>query len=119
MNLRERTIDRRDERTVGNPDFLIHERNLTQTDEKSGLCLGSLSLRGGAPAIRWRGGDRLSRKTGSLTTLYLIRHAQALPLPVQDEPDWALSPLGEIVAHYVVHFADGGTERLPIRERFE
>ena len=47
VNLRERTIDRRDERTVGNPDFLIHERNLTQTDEKSGLCLGSLSLRGG------------------------------------------------------------------------
>lgn len=30
-----------------------------------------------------------------MTTLYLIRHAQALPLPVQDEPDWALSPLGE------------------------
>jgi 2,3-bisphosphoglycerate-dependent phosphoglycerate mutase len=30
-----------------------------------------------------------------LTTLYLIRHAQALPLPEQDEPDWSLSPNGE------------------------
>lgn len=30
-----------------------------------------------------------------MTTLYLIRHAQALPLPEQAEPDWALSPTGE------------------------
>ena len=30
-----------------------------------------------------------------MTTLYLIRHAQSLPLPAQPEPDWRLSPLGE------------------------
>jgi hypothetical protein len=28
-------------------------------------------------------------------------------------------PLGEVVAHYTIHYADGGSERLPIRERFE
>lgn len=29
-----------------------------------------------------------------MTTLYLIRHAQSLPLPHQPEPDWELSPVG-------------------------
>src|SRR5664279_1506763 len=37
-----------------------------------------------------------------LTTLYLIRHAQSLPLPEQAEPDWALSPLGENQARALV-----------------
>jgi 2,3-bisphosphoglycerate-dependent phosphoglycerate mutase len=37
-----------------------------------------------------------------LTTLYLIRHAQALPLPEQPEPDWALSPVGENQARALV-----------------
>ena len=37
-----------------------------------------------------------------MTTIYLIRHAQALPLPEQAEPDWALSPLGEHQARALV-----------------
>ena len=36
-----------------------------------------------------------SRNSSGLTTLYLIRHAQSLPLPEQPEPEWRLSPLGE------------------------
>jgi 2,3-bisphosphoglycerate-dependent phosphoglycerate mutase len=41
-----------------------------------------------------------------LTTLYLIRHAQALPLPEQNEPDWALSSLGESQARALVAVLD-------------
>ena len=37
-----------------------------------------------------------------MTTIYLIRHAQALPLPEQDEPGWALSPLGESQARALI-----------------
>jgi 2,3-bisphosphoglycerate-dependent phosphoglycerate mutase len=37
-----------------------------------------------------------------LTTIYLIRHAQALPLPEQAEPGWALSSLGESQARSLV-----------------
>lgn len=33
-----------------------------------------------------------------LTTLYLVRHAQSLPLANQAEADWALSPTGEAQA---------------------
>ena len=29
-----------------------------------------------------------------MTTIYLVRHAQSLPLPHQPESDWALSPVG-------------------------
>ncbi len=37
-----------------------------------------------------------------MTTLYLIRHAQSLPLPGQEEADWALSPVGEQQARALV-----------------
>jgi len=48
-----------------------------------------------------------------MTTLYLIRHAQALPLPGQDEPDWALSPVGERQARALVPVLAGlGLQRL-------
>jgi 2,3-bisphosphoglycerate-dependent phosphoglycerate mutase len=32
------------------------------------------------------------------TTIYLVRHAQSLPLAHQPEPDWVLSPVGETQA---------------------
>ena len=48
-----------------------------------------------------------------ITTLYLIRHAQALPLPEQDEPDWALSPIGERQARALVNVLGSfGIQRL-------
>jgi 2,3-bisphosphoglycerate-dependent phosphoglycerate mutase len=37
-----------------------------------------------------------------VTTIYLIRHAQSLPRPEQEEPDWALSPVGEEQARGLV-----------------
>ena len=37
-----------------------------------------------------------------MTTIYLIRHAQSLPRPEQEEADWALSPLGEAQARGLV-----------------
>ena len=57
---------------------------------------------GCAGAIRWRAGERSFRKAVSLTTLYLIRHAQSLPYPHLAEPDWALSPRGEDQARELV-----------------
>ena len=48
-----------------------------------------------------------------MTTLYLIRHAQARPLPEQPEPDWALSPVGERQARGLVPVLAGlGLQRL-------
>ena len=57
----------------------------------------------GIGAIRWRGRREASTNTGSVTTtLYLIRHAQALPRRDQEEPEWALSALGEEQARGLV-----------------
>jgi 2,3-bisphosphoglycerate-dependent phosphoglycerate mutase len=48
-----------------------------------------------------------------VTTLYLIRHAQALPLPEQDEPDWALSATGALQARGLVPVLCGlGIQRI-------
>jgi 2,3-bisphosphoglycerate-dependent phosphoglycerate mutase len=59
---------------------------------------------------RGHGGDVLSARPWPsssvnpcfVTTLYLIRHAQAHPLPDQPEPDWALSAGGEAQARGLV-----------------
>jgi 2,3-bisphosphoglycerate-dependent phosphoglycerate mutase len=37
-----------------------------------------------------------------VTTIYLIRHAQSLPRPEQEEADWVLSPVGETQARGLV-----------------
>lgn len=41
------------------------------------------------------------------TTLYLVRHAQSLPLPEQAESDWRLSPAGEAQARGLVPILAG------------
>jgi 2,3-bisphosphoglycerate-dependent phosphoglycerate mutase len=47
------------------------------------------------------------------TTLFLIRHAQSLPLQEQAEPDWALSPIGEQQARGLVPVLNAlGIQRL-------
>jgi 2,3-bisphosphoglycerate-dependent phosphoglycerate mutase len=91
-------------------------RMSTRSRGDGGRCrpTGSADPKAGCTsAIRWRGGGRPVRKTGSLTTLYLIRHAQALPRPEQSEPDWLLSPLGEDQARKLLSvLAPLGIQRL-------
>jgi 2,3-bisphosphoglycerate-dependent phosphoglycerate mutase len=41
------------------------------------------------------------------TTLYLVRHAQSLPLAEQPESDWRLSPAGEAQARGLAPILDG------------
>ncbi len=69
-----------------------------------GACL--VRLDGSAPALAIPVGDRTARHV-----LFVHRLLASHLL--------AGGPLGEIVAHYVIEFADGGSTRLPIRERFE
>jgi len=48
-----------------------------------------------------------------LTTVYLVRHAQALPLSHQREPEWALSPTGSQQAQALVPILTGlGIQRV-------
>lgn len=48
-----------------------------------------------------------------MTTLYLVRHAQARPLPEETEPEWALSETGRTQAEALVPVLSGlGIQRV-------
>jgi hypothetical protein len=69
---------------------------------------------GERPLLRLAGGDApVTIDIGAAARHVIFAHRQVESELLQG------GPVGLIVAHYVVQYADGGSERLPIRERFE
>lgn len=60
----------------------------------SARSTGALASDAACAVFRWSAAVS-GRNNNFMTTLYLVRHAQSLPLPHVAEEEWALSPTGE------------------------
>jgi hypothetical protein len=77
--------------------------------------IGSAASDADACFLRLAGGDpSVAVDVGDLTARHLLFAHRQLESRLMEG-----GPLGETVAHYTICYADGGSERLPVRERFE